>query len=103
MMRASQLFETMTRPLGDLGRKFASNTEGMAAVEFAMILPLMLTLYLGAAELSQGIGADRKVTMTARTVADLVSQVTSINNADMTNSLNAAAAVMAPFRWPISR
>jgi Flp pilus assembly protein TadG len=35
--------------------------------------------------------------MTARTVADLVSQAANINNADMTNSLNAAAAVMAPF------
>jgi Flp pilus assembly protein TadG len=93
----SQLFETITRPLGNLGRKFASNTEGMAAVEFAMIFPLMLTLYFGAAELSQGIGADRKVTITSRTVGDLVSQVTSINNADMTNSLNAAAAVMAPY------
>jgi Flp pilus assembly protein TadG len=97
MKRASQLFETMKRPVGSLARKFANNTEGMAAVEFAMVLPLMLTLYFGAAELSQGIGADRKVTITARTVGDLVSQVTSINNADMTNSLNAAAAVMAPY------
>ena len=48
---------------------------GVSAVEFAMLLPLMLTLYLGAVEISQGIGADRKVTLTARTVADLVSQV----------------------------
>jgi Flp pilus assembly protein TadG len=62
-----------------------------------MLLPLMLTLYLGAVEISQGIGADRKVTLTARTVSDLVSQVSSINNSGMTNSLNAAAAVMAPF------
>jgi Flp pilus assembly protein TadG len=62
-----------------------------------MLLPLMLTLYLGTVELSQGIGADRKVTLTARTVADLVSQVSSINNADMTNSLNAASAVIAPY------
>ncbi len=62
-----------------------------------MLLPLMLSLYLGAVEVSQGIGADRKVTLTARTVADLVSQVTSVNNNDMTNSLNAATTVMAPF------
>ena len=62
-----------------------------------MLLPLMVSLYLGAVEISQGIGADRKVTLTARTVADLVSQVTSVSNNDMTNSLNAATAVMAPF------
>ena len=71
----------------------------MSAVEFALLLPLMLTLYLGVVEVSQGIAADRKVTMTARTVADLVAQVSSINNTDMTNSLNAATAVMAPFPY----
>ncbi len=62
-----------------------------------MLLPLMLSLWLGAVELSQGIGADRKVTLTARTICDLVSQVSSIGNSDMTNALNASAAVMAPF------
>jgi Flp pilus assembly protein TadG len=84
----------------DLRARFcglARDERGVSAVEFAMLLPLMVTLYLGAVELSQGIGADRKVTITARTVADLVSQVTSVSNADMTNSLNAASAVIAPF------
>jgi Flp pilus assembly protein TadG len=78
-------------------RCLAGDERGVSAVEFAMLLPLMLSLYLGAVELSQGIGADRKVTLTARTVADLVSQVSSINNTDMTNSLNAGSAVMAPY------
>ena len=81
-------------------RRLIGDERGVSAVEFAMLLPLMLTLYLGAVEVSQGIGADRKVTLTARTIADLVSQVSSIGNADMTNALNASSAVMAPF--PIS-
>jgi Flp pilus assembly protein TadG len=84
----------------DLRSRFgllANDERGVSAVEFAMLVPLMLSLYLGAVEISQGIGADRKVTLTARTVADLVSQVSSVNNNDMTNSLNAASAVMAPF------
>lgn len=75
----------------------ARDTGGIAAVEFAMLLPMMLALWLGAVELSQGIAADRKATLTTRTIADLVSQVTTVNNSDMTNSLNAASAVMAPF------
>jgi Flp pilus assembly protein TadG len=77
---------------------FGRDERGISAVEFAMLLPLMVTLYLGSVEVSQGIGADRKVTMTARSVADLVSQVSSINNAAMTNVLNAAASVMAPYK-----
>jgi len=81
-------------------RGLAGDERGVSAVEFALILPLMLTLYLGAVELSQGIAADRKVTMTARTTADLVSQVTSLSTSDMSNSLSAASAVIAPF--PVS-
>lgn len=77
--------------------KLARDERGVSAVEFAMLLPLMLTLYLGTVEVSQGIGADRKVTLTARTISDLVSQVSGLSAADMTNSLNAASAVMAPY------
>ena len=62
-------------PSSDRLGRLAGDERGVSAVEFAMLLPLMLTLYLGAVEISQGIGADRKVTLTARTVADLVSQV----------------------------
>jgi len=87
----------LARYLSRRFRGLAGDQRGVSAVEFAMLLPLMLTLYLGTVEVSQGISADRKVTLTARTVADLVAQVTSINNADMTNALNAAAAVMAPY------
>ena len=54
-------------------------------------------LYLGTVEISQGVGIDRKVTLTTRTVADLASQVSSINNADMTNLLGASAAVIVPY------
>lgn len=70
---------------------------GVSAVEFALLLPLMVTLYLGAVELSQAIGIDRKVTLTTRTVADLASQAKVINNAQMTNILDASASVVLPY------
>ena len=78
-------------------RRFARDERGVSAVEFAMILPLMLTLYLGGVEVSQGVSIDRKVTLTARTVTDLVSQVSSINNAGTTAVLGASASVLAPY------
>lgn len=76
---------------------FAQDRRGISAVEFAMLLPLMITLYLGVVEVTQGVAIDRKVTLTTRTIADLASQVSSINNAEMTNLLNASAAVIAPY------
>ena len=40
---------------------FARDRRGISAVEFAMVLPLMVTLYLGVIEVSQGIGIDRRL------------------------------------------
>ena len=54
--------------------RFGGDERGISAVEFALLLPLMVTLYLGTVEVSQGVAIDRKVTLTARTVADLASQ-----------------------------
>src|SRR4051812_41111066 len=83
--------------LSQLFSRFARDKRGVSAVEFAMLLPLMITLYLGSVEISQGVGIDRKVTLTTRTVADLASQVASIASSDMTNMLNASSSVIAPY------
>lgn len=77
--------------------RLAKDERGVSAVEFAMLLPLMTTLYLGGVEVSQGVSIDRKVTLTARTVTDLVSQVSSVNNAAMDNILKASSAVLSPY------
>src|SRR6202521_4398232 len=76
---------------------FLGDRRGLSAVEFALLLPLMLTLYLGTVEVSNGVAADRKVAITARTVADLAARMTTIHNADMTNILGASSAVIAPY------
>jgi Flp pilus assembly protein TadG len=78
-------------------RRFAVDTKGVSAVEFALVLPLMLTLYLGGVEVAQAISASRKITLVSRTVADLASQSSSISETNMTNLLNASAAVVSPF------
>ena len=78
-------------------RRFARDRRGVSAVEFALLAPLMIGLYLGCAEISDGIGADRKVSLIAATLANLGSQVTTISSSDMTNILNASAAIVAPY------
>jgi len=78
-------------------RRFAADQRGVSAVEFAILLPLMLTMYLGGVEISQAVSADRKTTLVAHTVGDLTAQASNVTSADMTNVLNAAAAVAYPF------
>ncbi len=98
MIRAMKLLKQFTQDVRHRLAQLRSDDRGVSAVEFALLLPLMVTLYLGSVEISQAISADRKVTMTSRTVADLISQVSSINNAGMTDVLNASSSVMAPFK-----
>jgi Flp pilus assembly protein TadG len=78
--------------------RLARDKRGVSAVEFALVFPLMVGLYLGLAEVAQGVGIDRKVSLTARALSDLCSQASStISNADMTNILNATTSVMSPY------
>jgi Flp pilus assembly protein TadG len=78
-------------------RRFATDQDGVSAVEFAILLPLMLTMYLGGVEVSQAVSADRKTTLVAHTVGDLTAQATNVTTDDMTNVLSAATAVAYPF------
>ena len=78
-------------------RRFVRNRDGVSAVEFAMILPFMLTLYLGGIELGDGLAIQFRATLAARTVTDLASQYISINNATMNSILGAASTVVAPY------
>jgi len=78
-------------------RGFADDQDGVSAVEFAILLPLMLTLYLGGVEISQAVSADRKTTLVAHTVGDLTAQASNVTSSDVTNILNASSAVAYPF------
>jgi len=78
-------------------RTFGRERRGIAAIEFAVFLPLFLILYLGTFEVGQAISIKLNNGLAARTVADLASQYTNIYNADMTNILGASTTVMAPY------
>lgn len=76
---------------------------GVAAVEFAIILPVMLALYLSTAVTTKAYMATRKVALVARALADIASRQSAstgnptVTNSDMTNFFAAAATIMAPY------
>jgi Flp pilus assembly pilin Flp len=49
--------------------------DGVAAVEFALIVPIMAMMMIGAIELSEAVTVDRRVSSVAGTTGDLIAQV----------------------------
>jgi Flp pilus assembly protein TadG len=77
--------------------RFRRDRRGAAAAEFSLILPVALVLFTGAITYGNAIYIDRKVTLTARTVTDLVTQYTTMHLSDVQTVLGASAKIIAPF------
>jgi Flp pilus assembly protein TadG len=77
-------------------RRLLSDRKCVAAVEFALLLPVMLTLYIGSVEVSQALNVDRRVVLLSRTVADLTTQSSRISATDISGIVSAASSVLAP-------
>ncbi|XBQ14824.1 MAG: TadE/TadG family type IV pilus assembly protein [Oceanicaulis sp.] len=77
--------------------EFGRAREGVSAVEFALIAPVMVAMYLGSAELTQLLTADRKVTGASNVVADLVAQDDFVTDNDLADVYEAGEAVLAPY------
>ena len=78
-------------------RDLLSDRSGLAAVEFAMIFPIMVVLYFGVVEFASAIAVDRKATQVARTLSDLTSQSMTVADTDIKNFGEAAKAIMTPY------
>lgn len=77
--------------------RLARDRRGVSAVEFALVLPVLLVLYLGGVELSHAISVDRKVTSVASAVGDLVAQASVIDDDEIDHIFKAATAILAPY------
>ena len=78
-------------------KRASADDRGIAAVEFALIMPLMMVMFFGMIDVSMGVGADRKVTVIAQTMADLPSRYTSVTDTDFTNFFRIGDAMLTPF------
>lgn len=78
-------------------RRLAADRRGVAAVEFALILPFMALIYFGAIEVSQLVSADRKVTQTASALADLVARTDRMSTSEMDDVFEASRTMFEPF------
>jgi Flp pilus assembly protein TadG len=69
---------------------------GSAALEFALVAPIMLLLYFGMAEITQGLLANRRADHVASTVGDLIAQRATLSDADVEDIFNISTALLRP-------
>jgi len=79
-----------------LARAFWNETNGVAAVEFALVVPVMLVFFLGTVEMSDAMLAKRRLTSMTSTVADLISRAKEIKDSDLDDVYTAALRIVAP-------
>lgn len=80
-------------------QRLARNAQGVAALEFAMVAPLMFMLFLGSVEFGQAISVDRRVTQAASSTADIVARAPSegVTAAQVDRDMSIVGQLIAPY------
>ncbi len=78
--------------------RFRWAERGVVAVEFALILPAMLTIWFGMIVAADAVNADRRASVLSRTLSDLASQYAAVSQSDLDAIFGAARAVL----WPVA-
>jgi Flp pilus assembly protein TadG len=91
------MYKVMKNPIArlhTLAMRVIKNKDGVAAIEFAFVAPVMIALYLGLAEVSLLISADRNVSHAASVTGDLATQEASLSLNEVEDIFNATLAVL---------
>ena len=79
------------------GRSFIRDRRGVAAVEFALIAPVLILIYMGLAEMTMALMAERRSGHAAAVVADLIAQDTMTNKGELDDVFAIAEEILTPF------
>lgn len=78
--------------------RYRRDVGGVASIEMAFIFPVMLLVYFGLVDVSNLLSANRRVTLTASTLGDLVTQVSGqTSTTELKGYFTASSPIMDPF------
>ncbi|SFI83975.1 TadE/TadG family type IV pilus assembly protein [Aerobium aerolatum] len=77
--------------------RLVKDRQGVAVVEFALIVPFLLIFYFLSMEVSQAIENNKKVSRIGSMVADLVAQNADVTPAELDAIMQIGSAVLQPY------
>ncbi len=77
-------------------RPFCADKSGMAATEFALILPIMVLFFFGVIEVSDAMMANRRVVNATNSLADLITQEKKISGSSVTDVFDGVLSMLEP-------
>ena len=89
---------TLKSRTGEIMSRFRTDCEGVAALEFALIAPIMIMLFVGTLEVSAAVSVNRKVSRISSVVGDLVTQSADLSRSDITNIMDVSSDIMRPYK-----
>lgn len=78
-------------------RRLVEDRSGLAAVEFALIAPLLLAMYFVTMEMSLAIEANKKVGRIGSMVADIATQQSALTKSELESIMQLGQAVIQPY------
>lgn len=78
-------------------RHFTRDERGIGAIEFAILFPVLLMLYLGAFEITVGLSVEKRTSRAAGSIADILTQKTSTTKAELATMPSVAGAIFTPY------
>ena len=69
-------------------RRLGRSEQGVTMIEFALVFPIMLFLFMGLVEFGEAFSVDRKISNAASTISDLVSQESTVTTAELQDIAN---------------
>jgi Flp pilus assembly protein TadG len=77
--------------------RLAGDRRGVAAVEFALVVPVVIVVYLVGFEVMQAATVYRKLTDTTVQLANVTAQYTTMGASDVSTVLGASSQIMNPY------
>jgi Flp pilus assembly protein TadG len=82
-MRLTQRYHRLTVKSHKFVRGLIADIGGFAAVEFAMVVPVMIIMLLGSVEVSDALTVDQRVNIIASSISDVVARTADITPNDL--------------------